>query len=112
MFFRSLIMPKKISTTTTTKTMTSGSTPGSFPQPSITQPPHLSLAPPRDTETPPPVVTADKLESEELVKLLDIIDKLRVFGVSEDISLPQVYFLLYFFRPFGRNYKSGNKLLI
>lgn len=37
-----------------------------------------------------PGALADKLESPELAKLLEIIDKLRESGASEDISLPQL----------------------
>lgn len=119
-FVHSRTMPKKIIT------MFSGKTPGSFPtsttafssplphpplsplppfsplpphsSPSSTRPPsHSDPVPPKDTEMSKEPVTADKFESEELVKLLEIIDKLREFGVSEDISLPQVCFLLDFF---------------
>lgn len=102
-------MPKKINIT---RTMTSGSTPGSFPtfspipMPSTILPPRpqfSAFVPPKDAELPQPAVAADKLESEELVKLLEIIDKLREFGVSEDISLPQV-FSSHSFRP-----ETGNK---
>lgn len=37
------------------------------------------------------VPPTEKLENADLARLLDIIDKLREFGVSEDISLPQVW---------------------
>lgn len=112
-FFHFQTMPKNF--TTITKKMPSGSTPGSFPSftalpvplssppppplPSSTASyfPHSGSAPHGSTEMPPNPVVADKLESEELVKLLEIIDKLREFGVSEDISLPQVCSLLYSF---------------
>lgn len=109
-FVHSRAMPKKIST------MSSGRTPGSFPtfttfpsplphpplpphsSPTSTRPPSRSgPVPPKDPEMSKEPVAADKFESEELVKLLEIIDKLREFGVSEDISLPQVCFLLNFF---------------
>ncbi|RPB08693.1 P-loop containing nucleoside triphosphate hydrolase protein [Morchella conica CCBAS932] len=36
------------------------------------------------------VPPTEKLENADLARLLDIIDKLREFGVSEDISLPQI----------------------
>lgn len=78
-------------------------TPGSFPNTLSTSPPALDQLqstssfeklefPPQPQPQPQPTMAADKLESEELVKLLEIIDKLREFGVSEDISLPQVCF--------------------
>lgn len=70
--------------------------PGSFPNSPPPPPPSLlpmatSVMPSPPVAEPAPVTAAaDKLESQELVKLLEIIDKLREFGVSEDISLPQV----------------------
>lgn len=78
-------------------------TPGSFPDSSS---PTAHLSPPLSLHTPTPqgeamkpaaemsevaVPPTEKLENADLARLLDIIDKLREFGVSEDISLPQVW---------------------
>jgi hypothetical protein len=40
------------------------------------------------------LAAVDGLDTEERVRVLEIIDKIRELGVSEDVSLPQVRMLL------------------